>query len=75
MVLVKNYFRFSPDNESGAGGAATTNNISEVKPAAQNQGNITEKKKNKSFFGRIKEALQDWSNKDQKDQDFDDTQV
>ena len=36
---------------------------------------VAEKKKELSFIGKIKKALQEWSNSDKKDEDFDNTQV
>ncbi len=71
MELQKKIFLRSPGGEH-EGSSTPANENNEVdktwveKPAEQ---------KPKGFFSKIKEALRDWSNQDQADQQFDDTRV
>lgn len=67
MKLRLNHFMYFPggDDEPLASSDAEGSGQSENEKA----------KEPKGFFQKIKDALQDWSNKDQEDQDFDDTKV
>ena len=58
-----------PGGENEGGGTDPKNE--EVK-ADDLQPDTTEKPKEKGFIGKVREALRDWSNGDQKDQDDDD---
>jgi hypothetical protein len=69
-----NKFIYNPGGEDGGGVAP---NKGEQK---KEEGSIIPKKgdegeEDKTVVEKIKEALQDWSEKDEKDQEFDDTQV
>ena len=59
-----------PGGENEGGGTDPKN---EEVEADDLQPDITEKPKQMGFIGKVREALRDWSNGDQKDQDDDDT--
>jgi hypothetical protein len=74
MTLFTKYFMHSQDpggtKETGNDDSSESNNEStESRPTTH------EEHEHKPLGEKIKEALQDWSNKDQADQDFDDTRV
>jgi hypothetical protein len=75
MNHVKNYFIYSPGAENENGNTGVNSNEQKTGNAEKTPVRTEVKKKNKSFFRRIKEALQDWSNGDQRQQEFDDTRV
>ncbi|MDO9373510.1 MAG: hypothetical protein Q7T76_03805 [Ferruginibacter sp.] len=52
-----------------------TEDDNEIKDTDETTPLIEEDGDNKTVGEKIKDALQDWSNKDQADQDFDDTRV
>jgi hypothetical protein len=62
---------FSPGG--GDGGSNIEKSKEEERSAAEELGANKEAEEEKTVGEKIKEALQDWSNKDQQDQDFDDT--
>jgi len=74
MTNVTNYFRHSPDpgGTSGTGNESSTDNNNDATAPVEKS---EEQHEHKPLLEKIKEALQDWSNKDQADQDFDDTRV
>ena len=63
------YLMRFPGGENEGGGSAPENE--EVK-AGDQQPDATGKPKEKGFIAKIKDALKDWSNGDQKDQEIDD---
>ena len=63
------YLMRFPGGENEGGGSASENE--EVK-AADLQPEASVKPKEKGFMGKIRDALKDWSNGDQKDQEIDD---
>ncbi|MDB5247368.1 MAG: hypothetical protein JWQ40_1762 [Segetibacter sp.] len=67
MVQSKSFFMFSPGGENEDGGIPGTNEPEEVIGQEQEA-------HKKTFSEKVHDALQDWSNDDQADQDFDDTQ-
>jgi hypothetical protein len=71
MIAVKNNFLYSPGGEN-EGAAVPEENEKTNEPLP---GKPEEETHHKPLGEKIKEALQDWSNKDKADQDFDDTRV
>ncbi|UEG50036.1 hypothetical protein LK994_00925 [Ferruginibacter lapsinanis] len=73
MIHVKNHFIYNPwgENESSNKSSGVKDEIKDK--TEQNPPN--KKEEHKSIFKKIKEALQEWSNGDQRDLDFDDTRV
>ncbi|MEO5890775.1 MAG: hypothetical protein ABIQ31_11005 [Ferruginibacter sp.] len=67
-----NKFIYNPGGENEAGSAGSNNAEEPKENVADTAGGITEEK---PIIEKIKEALQDWSNKDEADQEFDDTRV
>ena len=63
------YLMRFPDGENEGGGTAPENE--EVK-AGDQQPDASGKPKEKGFIGKLRDALKDWSNGDQKDQEIDD---
>ena len=64
---------FSPGGDPGGGNSKSSSELEETddeNPSAENTD-----EDDKTVGEKIREALQDWSNKDQQDQDFDDTRV
>ena len=62
------------------GGEHESDNIASKNPdkeaeSSKNRDDKKTKKGRKSFVEKIKEALQDWSNKDERDLEYDDTRV
>ena len=71
MITIRHHFLYSPGGEN-EGGSIPDQNEKTTEPVPVNN---DEEKHQKPLGEKIKEALQDWSNKDQADQDFDDTRV
>lgn len=73
--MIKNIFLYSPGGgeESGSDTSVDKDLLKETTADGAKE-NLPEEE-DKSLGEKIKEALQDWSNKDQQDQDFDDTRV
>ncbi len=74
MIQLKNFFLYSPGSESEGG------NLNESKDdkKTDNPASSLEKEEGnekKPLIEKIRDALQDWSNEDQHDQNFDDTRV
>ena len=63
MIQVKTHFIYSPGDENENG-----NNSADKKDDSEEPAKPKEKK---SFLKKIKDALQDWSNDDKREQDFD----
>lgn len=73
MIHVKNYFIHSPGGEN-----ESSNKLTEIENDKSNktEENPSDKKEeHKPLVKKIKEALQEWSNDDQRDLEFDDTRV
>ena len=79
MTTVKNPFIYIPGGENENGGAASDDKNEQEKEKIETpdvkEETEEETEEEKPLGEKIKEALQDWSNKDQADQDFDDTRV
>lgn len=67
MKLKLNHFYYFPGGDDEP--------IAPEPDDASKEGKEGEAPKEKGFFRKIKDALQDWSNQDQQDQEFDDTRV
>ncbi len=61
---------YNPGGENESGSTESGKEISQENTAANE-----ENKDSKTFMEKVKEALHDWSNKDEQDQKFDDTRV
>jgi len=72
MTTYKVFF-FSPGGDPGGGNSENSSDLEES--GEQNTSSTNTNDDDKTVGEKIREALQDWSNKDQQDQDFDDTQV
>lgn len=70
MISIKNQFVYSPDGDNTSADIPVDNN--EKAPVVEDK---KQPKKSKSLLQKIKEALQDWSNSDQRDLEYDDTKV
>ena len=64
---------FSPGGDPGGGNSGNSRELEETDD--QNTSSTNTEGEDKTVGEKIREALQDWSNKDQQDQDFDDTRV
>lgn len=62
-------FRYCPGGEDEGGG--TEPQHEETKPGDQQQ-DSTDKPRQKGFIDKVKDALREWSNEDQMEQDIDD---
>ncbi|MFM6924867.1 MAG: hypothetical protein ACKOU7_05145 [Ferruginibacter sp.] len=62
-------FRYCPGGENEGGGTAPQN---EQANAGDQQPDSTDKPKHKGFIEKVKDALKEWSNEDQLEQDIDD---
>lgn len=71
MVLPKYFFMHSPggENEEGSSLSNDSNN-----KTSENESLKEQSTEEKPFMEKVHDALQDWSNDDQAEQDFDDTQ-
>jgi hypothetical protein len=74
MELLKNFFMRSPGGENEGGGNAS-DDANKENSTDENAAHAEEKPHEKGILGKIKDALRDWSEKDQQDQAFDDTRV
>lgn len=74
MKLIKNPFIYSP-GPGNEGGSTPEKDKETEKEEARISENKEEPHEHKPLAEKIKEVLQDWSNEDQADQDFDDTRV
>ena len=66
MIQSKNHFIYSPGGENES--STTPNNNEDKKDGTEE---TPKPKEEKSFLKKIKDALQDWSNDDKREQDFD----
>jgi hypothetical protein len=73
MELLKNFFMRSPGGENEGGN--NSDDAGKEKSTDENVAKPEEKPHEKGILGKIKDALRDWSAKDQADQAFDDTRV
>ncbi|MEO6723350.1 MAG: hypothetical protein ABIN67_23485 [Ferruginibacter sp.] len=72
MINVQKYYMHDP----GPGGKNDNGDLTPGKDENDSTEPVSdEEQEHKPLGEKIKEALQDWSNKDQADQDFDDTRV
>ncbi len=71
---MKNFIKiiYSPGGENESGNSASDNKEDQQEDAQKTSVN---KEEHKTVVQKIKEALRDWSNKDEADQEFDDTKV
>lgn len=69
MIQLNNYFIYSP------GGENETGNASSDKVPNKEGAEVPKQEEDTSIIKKIKDALQEWSNKDQEDLEFDDTRV
>ena len=65
---------YNPGGESGGGGTAPSDE-NEKENIVENPESNAGDKEHKTFMEKVREALHDWSNKDEQDQKFDDTRV
>jgi hypothetical protein len=70
-----NYFMFGPGGEHESGKTSSQKPEDNMVDPAKNPEGKEDKEVHKSIKEKIKEALQDWSNKDERDQEYDDTKV
>ncbi len=73
MIFIQN-FLYTPGGENESGTDASHNNEDKAENSPL-PSEINDDNEDKPVVEKIKEALQDWSNKDQADQEFDDTRV
>ena len=71
MLRSKNFFKYSLDGQNEGGNIPGNNNDKENENSKS--GDVKEEDKEKPFFDKVRDALQEWSNDDQRDQEFDDT--
>ena len=71
MLQSKNFFMYSPDGQNEGGNIPGNN--SDEKNENTKSSVSKEEDKEKPFIEKVRDALQDWSNDDQRDQEFDDT--
>ncbi len=74
MIQFKNV-HYSPGQEHEKGNNTVDTNEGSLNTLPQNPENKKAGKKQPSFLEKIKKALQDWSNKDERDFKYDDTKV
>jgi len=67
-------FLYTPGGENESGTDASDNNKDKTANSPLSS-EINENNEEKPVIEKIREALQDWSNKDEADQEFDDTRV
>lgn len=73
MPYLQTFF-YSPGGENETGNN-TSMNVEDKKDSSAVTPEIKGEKDDKPVVEKIKEALQEWANKDQQDQEFDDTRV
>jgi len=73
MIYLKT-FLYTPGGENESGTSQSDNN-EDKKENSPLSSEINKDNEEKPVSEKIKEALQDWSNKDEADQEFDDTRV
>lgn len=76
MTQSKNYFMRIPGGENEGGNISPNNNDDKRTVIKQSSDAKKEEDSEKKSFGeKVHDALQEWSNDDQHDQEFDDTRV
>ena len=68
-------FLYSPGGKNGNGNTDFRGNESQTDNSTETSEIKEENKGEKPIIEKIREALQDWSNKDEADQEYDDTRV
>ncbi|MDB5278780.1 MAG: hypothetical protein JWR61_3735 [Ferruginibacter sp.] len=68
-------FIYHPGGTDESGSVAPGSNDNQKATDAQHPEKKEEGKEHKTVIQKIKDALQDWSDKDEQDQEFDDTRV
>jgi hypothetical protein len=68
-------FIYHPGGTDESGNAAPDNSGNQQPTDASHPEKKEDGKEQKTVIQKIKEALQDWSDKDEQDQEFDDTRV
>lgn len=68
-------FIYSPGGENESSNNTSNSNEDQKGSSPQTPENKEEGKEHKTVIQKLKEALKDWSNKDERDQEFDDTKV
>ena len=71
MLQSRKLFTYSPEGQNEGG--STSANSNDKKNENSKSSDVKEEDKEKPFFEKVHDALQDWSNDDQRDQEFDDT--
>ncbi|MES2431014.1 MAG: hypothetical protein V4556_08755 [Bacteroidota bacterium] len=71
MIYLRKFYISSPGGENGSSNTSGNSNANDQTDKDSND----KKKEDKPFLQKVKEALQDWSNKDEMDTEFDDTRV
>ena len=66
---------YNPGGENESGHTGAENNEDKKDSSSPASDNKEAGKEHKTVMEKIKEALHDWSNKDEQDQEFDDTRV
>ena len=75
---MKNFIKiiYSPGGENESGNTASDNKKDQQEDQQEGaQKTPVNKEEHKTVVQKIKDALRDWSNKDEADQEFDDTKV
>jgi hypothetical protein len=72
-MVLKNFLTRSPGGEDEGGSFTSNINDDDTKVNEESLHVKEEDKEKKPFPEKLREALQDWSNDDQKDQDIDDS--
>lgn len=70
MLQSQNFFIYSPDDQKESSNILANNND---RKNENSKTSLKEEDKEKPLSGKIHDALQEWSNDDQRDQEFDDT--
>ncbi|WP_018616747.1 hypothetical protein [Segetibacter koreensis] len=73
MVQYNNFFMRSPEGENDGGNISQSENDKKSLRSEQSADKKEEENEKKPLMEKIHDALQDWSNEDQREQDFDDT--
>ncbi|MEO6356692.1 MAG: hypothetical protein ABIU77_08995 [Ferruginibacter sp.] len=68
-------FMYNPGGTDESGAAVPDSNDSQKEADALHAEKKEDGKDHKTVIEKIKDALQDWSDKDEQDQEFDDTRV
>ncbi len=74
MTYLKQFI-YTPGGENESGNNTSKNTEDQKDNNEKPSESKEEGKEHKTVMEKIKEALHDWSNKDERDQEFDDTRV